>query len=76
MFIAGSSRSALDLMGVDLSIAVARRVWGWIKRSHLDCFTVRNAFNALRRTFPRVTKLHDALDALEERGYVQVIELP
>jgi len=70
------SLAALDMMGADPTIAAARRVWGWIERGRRECFVVRDAFNALRSIFPRVAKLHDALEALEERGYVQVIELP
>lgn len=37
---------------------------------------MREAFNALRGTFPRVAMLREALDALEERGYLEVIEPP
>ncbi len=68
------SLAALDMMGADPTIAAARLVWNWIERRRLDRFTVREAFNALRGTFPRVAMLRDALDALEERGYVEVIE--
>ena len=55
------------MMGTDPTIAAARLVWDWIERGRLARFTVREAFNALRGTFPRVSKLRDALDALEER---------
>jgi hypothetical protein len=70
------SLAALDMMGADRTIAAARLVWDWIERSRLDRFTVREAFNALRGTFPRVAMLRDALEALEERGYVEVIGPP
>jgi len=70
------SRAALDMMGADLILAAARKVWAWIERNRLPSFTVSDAFNALRGTFDRVAKLREALEALEERGYVQVIELP
>lgn len=68
------SLAALDMMGADLTIAAARHVWDWVERRRLAGFTVREAFNALRGSFPRVHKLREALDALEERGYVEVIE--
>lgn len=68
------SLAALDMMGADPSIASARVVWKWIERGKLARFTVREAFNALRSTFPRVAMLRDALEALEERGYVEMIE--
>lgn len=70
------SLAALDIMGADPTIAAARFVWDWIDRSRVSCFTARDAFNALRGTFPRVQTLRDALDALEERGYVEIIDPP
>lgn len=70
------SIAALDMMGADPTIAAARHVWNWIERGRLARFTVREAFNALRGTFPRVVMLRNALDALEERGYVEVMEPP
>ena len=70
------SLAALDLMGADPSIAAARRVWDWIEHGRLAHFSVREAFNALRSTFPRARKLRDALDALQERGYVVVVNGP
>jgi hypothetical protein len=70
------SLAALDMMGADPTIAAARLVWNWIERGQLARFTVRKAFNALRSTFPRVAKLREALAALEERGYVEVIDPP
>ena len=50
-------------------------MWNWIERGRLARVTVREAFNALRGTFPRVARLRDALEALEERGYLEVIEV-
>jgi hypothetical protein len=70
------SLAALDMMGADPTIAAARLVWDWIERGRLDRFTVREAFNALRGTFPRVAMLRDSLEALEERGYLEVSEPP
>jgi len=70
------SRVAMDLMGADPSIAAARHIWDWVERGRLSCFTVREAFNAMRGSFPRVKNIRDALDALEERGYVEVVSPP
>ncbi|MFC1327703.1 MAG: DUF3987 domain-containing protein, partial [gamma proteobacterium symbiont of Ctena orbiculata] len=70
------SLAALDMMGADPTIAAARLVWDWIERCRLERFTVREAFNALRGTFPRVAMLREALEALEERGYLEVSEPP
>lgn len=74
--IARHSLAALDMMGADPTISAARHVWDWIERGRHANFTVRKAFNALRGTFPRVQQLREALEALEERGYVQVLEPP
>lgn len=70
------SLAALDMMGADPTIAAARSVWDWIEKRRLDRFSVREAFNALRGTFPRVAMLRGSLEALEERGYLEVIEPP
>jgi hypothetical protein len=70
------SVAALDMMGADPTIAAARRVWDWIERGRRDRFTMREVFNALRGTFPRVTMLREPLEALEERGYIEVTETP
>ena len=69
------SLAALDMMGADPTIAAARLVWDWIERGRLERFTVREAFNALRGTFPRVAMLREALEALEERGYLEVLDV-
>ncbi|HET8700661.1 MAG TPA: YfjI family protein [Nitrococcus sp.] len=70
------SLAALDMMGADPTIAAARLVWDWVERGRVSRFTVRDAFIGLRGTFPRVSKLREALEALEERGYVEVIKPP
>ena len=71
--IAPHSMAALDMMGADSGIAAARRVWKWIERSRLSLFTVREAFNNLRGTFPRVKHIEAALEVLQERGYIEVM---
>jgi hypothetical protein len=64
----------LDMMRADRTVAAARLVWDWVERGRLARFTVRQAFKALRGNFPRVQKVRDALEALEERGYVELDE--
>ena len=70
------SRVAFGLMGSDPSVAAATAVWNWIDRTKCERFTIRDAFNNLRSTFPRVTKLKEALAVLAERGYVEVVDAP
>ncbi|MCG7969991.1 MAG: DUF3987 domain-containing protein [Candidatus Thiodiazotropha taylori] len=68
------SVAAFDMIGADPSIAAARQVWEWIKRNKHSHFTVREAFQELRGTFPRVDKLNKILETLEERGYLVVVQ--
>ena len=68
------SLASLDMMGADPAIAAARLVWTWIVRNRFSSFNVREAFNALRSNFPQVKFLQVALAALEERGYIEVVE--
>lgn len=65
---------ALDMMGADQAIASARKVWSWVERGRHTSFTIRDAFNALRGSFPHTHLLKEALAVLEERGYLEVVE--
>ncbi|MCG5495248.1 YfjI family protein [Ectothiorhodospira variabilis] len=66
--------AAYSLMGADPGIDAARKAWDWIRRGRREAFKLREAQQALKGTFPRVAALRDALDLLEERGYLEVIE--
>lgn len=63
---------ALDLMGADAAIAAARHVWRWVESGRRSQFTVREAQQALKGSFPRVKELRAALDVLDERGYLEI----
>jgi len=76
VIISRHSLAVFDMMGVDANIADARKVWGWVEREKMPSFTVREAFNALRSSFPCVNALRKTLEILEERGYVKIIESP
>jgi hypothetical protein len=62
--------AAYDLMGADLALKAARKLWGWIERQRKVEFTFRNAFNALRGSFPRAAELDPAFEVLVERAYI------
>ncbi|WP_412852375.1 YfjI family protein [Ectothiorhodospira shaposhnikovii] len=72
--IARHTLAVYALMGADPGIDAARKVWDWIRRGRREAFKARDAFNALRATFPKMHPLMDALAVLEERGYLEVIE--
>ncbi len=68
------SLAALDMMGADPTIAAARLIWEWIERGRRSRFQIRDAYQALKGTFPRVAMLREPLALLEERGYLAVEE--
>ena len=70
------TRAAFGLMGSDPSIAAATVVWSWVERCKRERFTIREAFNSLRGSFPRVDKLKEALAVLVERGYIELVDAP
>ncbi|AGA33764.1 hypothetical protein TVNIR_2104 [Thioalkalivibrio nitratireducens DSM 14787] len=72
--VAVHSLAALDLMGADPSIAAARKVWDWIERGRHARVTMRDAHQALRGTFPRARHFAEAIEPLEERGYVRTVD--
>ena len=74
VFFIEHSKVAFDLMGADETLQSARKIWRWIKHNQHEQFTQRDCFNALRAAFPRVGLLKSALQILEERNYVQILE--
>ncbi len=61
---------AFNLMGADVAIEGAKKVWRWVEGGRFESFTKRDSFQALRGTFPRVSDLEIPLDVLEERNYI------
>ncbi|WP_231372045.1 MULTISPECIES: YfjI family protein [unclassified Thioalkalivibrio] len=68
------SLEAMNLMGADPTIDGARRVWRWIEAGRHERFKLRDAHAALKGRFSRVKDLREAVDVLEERGYVREVE--
>ncbi|MEY6434208.1 DUF3987 domain-containing protein [Thioalkalicoccus limnaeus] len=66
--------AVMGLMDADPELAAARKVWQWLERGRRVDATVRQVFEGLKGTFPRVAALESALDTLVERGYVRVVE--
>ncbi|MBA3010014.1 MAG: DUF3987 domain-containing protein [Proteobacteria bacterium] len=62
---------AFDLMGADISLEGARKVWRWVKRNRLEVFTKRDCFNAHQGKFQKVSKLEEPLKVLVEHHYIQ-----
>ena len=68
------TKAAFDLMGADEALQGAKTVWKWIKRNQHSQFFQRECFNALRASFSKMDKLKIALQLLEERNYIQILE--
>lgn len=68
------SRAALNIMGADPIISAAEIVWRWLERNKCQSCTIRDAFSCLRSTFPHVQNLRNALNVLQDRGYIEIIE--
>jgi hypothetical protein len=62
--------AAYDLMGADLALEAARRLWGWVERQRKVEFTFRSAFKALQGSYPRAADLEPAFAVLLERAYI------
>jgi hypothetical protein len=68
--------AAFDMMGADITLKDARKVWNWIQRERKPQFTFRDCFNALRGTFPRTAELERPFEVLAERSFLVPIESP
>jgi hypothetical protein len=68
--LADHALAAFDLMGADLVLRDARKVWAWVNRERNSTFTFRECFRALQGTFPRAANLEPAIDVLVERAYI------
>jgi hypothetical protein len=69
------SIAALHFMGTDPKINAARKTLSWIRRNKLPRFTINAAFNKLRGTFSYAADLKQALEILQEHGYVIIEEV-
>lgn len=68
------SCAALNMMGADPIISAAKAVWHWLERNRCQSCTIREVFNALRSIFAHVKDLRNALNVLQERSYIEIIE--
>ena len=66
-------QAAMLLMGGDPGVSQAQKVWAWLQRGRRTEASLRDAYQALKGSFPRVSGLVSALELLEERGYLVLI---
>jgi hypothetical protein len=67
---ASHAEIAFEMMGADLAIEGAKKVWRWIEKGRHESFTRSDCFQALRGTFKRVADIEGPLNVLEERNYI------
>ncbi len=70
-------RAAFDLMGLDESTQLARRILDWIRRDYVTAFSERDAFDKRRRRSGFGSKTADfdaALGKLIERGFIRPVD--
>lgn len=66
--------AVMQMLGSNPTMNGAIKVWAWLQRGRRTEATVRDVFQALKGTFERVAALHNALEVLEERGYIKLVE--
>ncbi|MEZ4270162.1 MAG: YfjI family protein [Myxococcota bacterium] len=66
------AQAAFAEMGANPQVQSAKRVLTWIQRERLECFSKRDAFNALRGRFKTITELDPALGQLVERSFIRL----
>lgn len=65
------ARAAFAEMGADLQIENAKRLLRWIERTEQRSFSKRDAHQAHRGQFKKVTDIEPALELLEAHGYIR-----
>lgn len=65
------ARAAYAEMGADTQIENAKHVLRWVERSGQRSFTKREAHQAQRGRFKKVTDIEPALELLEAHGYIR-----
>lgn len=67
---ASHAEIAFEVMGADVAIEGAKKVWRWIEKGRFEFFKKRNCFAGLKSHFKKVVNIEPALEVLEERNYL------
>lgn len=62
--------AVFSLMSVDSTLDAAQKVWGWVLRQRQATFSKRDAFQALKGSFPDMASVQPAFEILVERGHL------
>ena len=71
---ADHARAAFSFMGSDPSIECPRKILRWIKYENISRFTARDAHQAVKGTYPKMTEVAPGLQILQERYYIRLAE--
>jgi putative DNA primase/helicase len=69
--LADHARAAFGFMGSDPAIECARRVLRWIVQDHIETFTARDAYQAVKGSYPKMEQVTPGLRVLEDRVYIK-----
>jgi hypothetical protein len=70
-YLLAHARAAFALMCTDPQTEKAKRIAHWIGESRCERFSKRDAFNALRAHFKRVTEIEEPLHVLQEHHVIR-----
>ncbi len=65
------AKAAFALMAADPKVEDAQHVLRWLERQQLECFSLRDCFNALRGRFNTAHDLSVTLDLLNQHGFLR-----
>ncbi len=71
LFFLSHSMAAFRVMGMDSTLANARKLLNWIQRNQFDTFSKRDAQQKNRALFKTASDLDPVLKTLEEHGYIR-----
>ena len=64
---ADHANAVFALMGAAPEVECARKILAWVQRNGKESFSVRDCFNSLRGSFPKVEELNKGFGVLVER---------
>jgi hypothetical protein len=70
--LADHARAAFQFMGSDPAIECARRVLRWIIQDQVQTFTARDAYQAVKGSYPKMEQVMPGLRVLEDRVYIRL----
>lgn len=76
LFFLSHSMAAFRVMGMDSTLANARKLLNWIQKNHFDTFSKRDAQQKNRALFKTASDLDPVLKTLEEHGYIRRAKSP